>query len=82
MSFLKFWYVHLFSHVLKLTAIQICSSQWTVSQQQEVVELAKTMISGIKTIKIPPGLNATKGGDAVVDFLKEQVIGLGLPTRS
>ena len=51
-------------------------------QQEEVVELAKTMIPGIKTIKIPPGLNATKGGDAVVDFLKEQVTRLGLPTRS
>ncbi|PMD36516.1 hypothetical protein L207DRAFT_568756 [Hyaloscypha variabilis F] len=49
---------------------------------KEVVELAKTIIPGIKTIEIPPGLNATKGGDAVVDFLKEEFIGLGFPTRS
>lgn len=40
------------------------------------------MIPGIKTIAIPPGLNATKGGDAVVDFLREQIIGLGLPSLS
>jgi len=40
------------------------------------------IIPGIKTIEIPTGLNATKGGDAVVDFLKEQVIGLGLLSRS
>jgi hypothetical protein len=46
------------------------------------VELAKTIIPGIKTIEIPPGLNAMKGGDAVVDFLKEEFIGLGFPTRS
>jgi hypothetical protein len=38
----------------------------------------KGLISGIKTIAIPPGLNASKGGDAVVQFLKEEVIALGL----
>jgi hypothetical protein len=46
------------------------------------VELAKAIVPGIKTISIPPGLNALKGGDAVVEFLKEQVIGLDLPTRT
>ncbi|KAE9379160.1 hypothetical protein N431DRAFT_478234 [Stipitochalara longipes BDJ] len=62
--------------------VLICSSQWTIPQQKELVELAKTIIPGIKAIEIPTGLNATKGGDAVVNFLREQVIGLGLRTRS
>jgi hypothetical protein len=39
------------------------------------------MVPGIKTIAIPPELNATKGGNAIVKFLKEQVIGPGLRTR-
>jgi hypothetical protein len=67
--------------MFQLTENQICSSQWTVTQQEEVLEIGKSMVPGIKTIAIPPGLNATKGGNAVVDFLKEQVIGLGLRTR-
>jgi hypothetical protein len=40
------------------------------------------MIPDIKTIAIPPGLNATKGGDAVVEFLREQIIGLDLPSHT
>jgi hypothetical protein len=67
--------------MFQLTENQIYSSQWTVTQQEEVLEIGKSMVPGIKTIAIPPGLNATKGGNAVVDFLKEQVIGLGLRTR-
>jgi hypothetical protein len=45
------------------------------------LELAEIMLPGIKTIAIPPGLNATRGGDALVDFLKEQIIGFDLTTR-
>lgn len=62
--------------------VLICSSQWTSTQQKEVLGLAKTMIPDIKTIAIPPGLNATKGGDAVVEFLREQIIGLDLPSHT
>jgi hypothetical protein len=46
------------------------------------VEIGKSMIPDIKKIVIPSGLNAKKGGDAVVDFLREQIIELGLPTRT
>ncbi|PVH86831.1 hypothetical protein DL98DRAFT_582154 [Cadophora sp. DSE1049] len=59
--------------------VLICSSQWNNTQQNEVQKLAKTLIPGLKTVAIPPGLNALKGGDAVVRFLKEQFLGLGLP---
>lgn len=47
-----------------------------------MLQVAKTAIPGIKTIAIPPGLNSAKGGEAVVDFLKEQVLGLELLTRT
>jgi hypothetical protein len=62
--------------------LQIDSSQWTTGQQAEIEAIARSIIPGIKTVAIPPGLNATKGGDAVVAFLKEQFLGLGLPIRA
>lgn len=61
---------------------QICSSQWTANQQEEVLKLARMIIPGVKTIAIPPGLDAARGGDAVEDFLKEQMLSLGLPFRA
>ncbi|KAF8864201.1 hypothetical protein BDZ45DRAFT_57137 [Acephala macrosclerotiorum] len=61
--------------------ILICSSQWTVEQQSLIQATAKEIVPGIKTIAIPPGLNATKGGEAVVDFLKWDIQRLGLPMR-
>jgi hypothetical protein len=64
-----------------LTLHQICSSQWTDSQQEEIQHIARTLVPGIETIAIPPGLNAAKGGEAVVDFLEEQVLKLGLPAH-
>ncbi|KIN06005.1 hypothetical protein OIDMADRAFT_99137, partial [Oidiodendron maius Zn] len=50
-----------------------CSSQWTASRQEEILQIARVLIPGIKTIAIQSGLNAAKGGEAVVDFLEEQV---------
>ena len=47
-----------------------------------MLQVVKTAIPGIKTIAIPPGLNSANGGEAVVDFLKEQVLELDLPTRT
>ncbi|KAL2074771.1 hypothetical protein VTL71DRAFT_8550 [Oculimacula yallundae] len=61
--------------------VLICSSQWSVVQQGEVQKLAEGLIPGLKTVAIPPGLNALKGGDAVVEFLKEQFLGLELSSR-
>jgi hypothetical protein len=46
------------------------------------LELAGIMLPGIKTIAIPPGLYAMRGGEAVVDFLKEQIIGFDLTTHT
>lgn len=48
-------------------------SQWTASQQEEILQIAWAVIPGIVTIVIPPGFNAAKGGEAAVDFLEEYV---------
>ncbi|KAK0125227.1 hypothetical protein ONS96_009084 [Cadophora gregata f. sp. sojae] len=68
--------------LIVLPQVLICSSQWNTTQQEEVQKLAKTLIPGLKTVAIPPGLNALRGGGAVVGFLKEQFLGLGLPMRT
>jgi len=52
-----------------------------VGQQDEIQAIARSTVSGIKTVTISPGLNGMKGGDAVVALLKEQFLVLGLPTR-
>jgi hypothetical protein len=44
--------------------------------------MAEEKLPKIKTIEIPPGLNAAKGGGAVVAFLKDAIFGLGLPQRA
>jgi len=59
----------------------ICSSQWTPEQQDQIQRIAKATIPGIKTVAIPAGLNATKGGQAVVAFLKEAIYSVGIPRR-
>lgn len=44
--------------------------------------MAEEKIPMIKTTEIPPGLNAAKGGEAVVAFLRDTILGLGLPQRA
>jgi hypothetical protein len=61
---------------------QICSSQWTPEQQDDIQRTAKETIPGIKTAAIPSGLNAAKGGVAVVEFLQEMVYNVGIPKRA
>lgn len=57
---------------------KICSSQWTVEQQNLIQSIAQAMLPGIKTIAIPPRLNVMKGDNAVVEFLKNRVKDLEL----
>jgi hypothetical protein len=61
---------------------QICSSQWTPEQQVKVQDIAIRTIPGIKTAAIPAGLNAMKGGEAVVEWLKKMVYDVGIPRRA
>jgi hypothetical protein len=61
---------------------QICSSQWSPEQQEQIQRIAKGTVPGIKTVAIPAGLNATKGGQAVVAFLIESISTVGLPKRT
>lgn len=62
--------------------LQICSSQWSEHEQEEICSIARDILPEILLIVIPPGLNASKGGDVVVDFLKEKVRELGIPEQT
>jgi hypothetical protein len=61
---------------------QICSSQWTPQQQEEVQRVAKETIPGLQTAAVPAGLDAAKGGDAVIDWLKRTIFHFGIPRRA
>ncbi|KAH9930297.1 uncharacterized protein B0H18DRAFT_905561 [Fomitopsis serialis] len=53
--------------------IMFVASMWTPEQQQEIVLIAEEAIPGIKTFKIPSGLQVEKGPDAVVELIKESL---------
>ncbi|KAH9832570.1 uncharacterized protein C8Q71DRAFT_259353 [Rhodofomes roseus] len=53
--------------------IMFVASMWTPEEQQELVLIAEQTIPGIKTFKIPSGLQVEKGPDAIVDFIKENL---------
>ncbi len=63
---------HFLISSIHLPNLQICSSQWTQEQQTVIIETAKELLPHIKTIEIPPGLNAEKGGEAVLEYLEKQ----------
>jgi hypothetical protein len=45
---------------------------WTEEESNEIQRIARETVSGIKTMAIPQGLQAEKGPDGVVEFLKEK----------
>jgi hypothetical protein len=49
---------------------------WTQEQSDEIQTIARETIPGIKTMAIPQGLQAEKGPDGVLEFLKERWISL------
>jgi hypothetical protein len=55
---------------------KFCASMWSKSESDEIQRIAKETVPGIKTMAIPQGLQAEKGPDAVVEFLKEKWPGL------
>ncbi|KAI0718831.1 hypothetical protein C8Q72DRAFT_132582 [Fomitopsis betulina] len=53
--------------------VMFVASMWTPEQQQEIVQIAEEAIPGIRTFKIPTGLQVEKGPDAVVEFIKDNL---------
>lgn len=49
---------------------------WTQEESDEIQRIAKEIVPGTKTMAIPQGLQAEKGPDGVVEFLKERWAGL------
>lgn len=45
---------------------------WTEEESNEIQHIARETVPGVKTMAIPQGLQAAKGPDGVVEFLKEK----------
>jgi hypothetical protein len=49
---------------------QICSSQWTVEEQNQANTIAKTVLPQVKLVNIPAGLDVREGSEGILRFLK------------
>ncbi|KAN0119966.1 hypothetical protein V8E51_002174 [Hyaloscypha variabilis] len=56
--------------------VLFAASMWTQDESDEIQTIARETIPGIKTMAIPQGLQAEKGPDGVLEFLKERWISL------
>jgi hypothetical protein len=61
---------------------KICSSKLFEDEEEEVREIAQRLLPDIKLIMVPHDLHAAGDGNAVVEFLVEQVTESRLPTRA
>ena len=59
--------------MLRANNLQICSSQWSVPEQEIANKAARKLFPEIKIINIPSGLDAREGGQAIVGFLETAV---------
>ncbi|EXJ75435.1 uncharacterized protein A1O5_02131 [Cladophialophora psammophila CBS 110553] len=50
-----------------------CASMWTPEESARIQQIARSIVPDIKTHAIPEGLQAQKGPDAVVEYLKEHI---------
>ncbi|PMD14525.1 hypothetical protein NA56DRAFT_754739 [Hyaloscypha hepaticicola] len=62
--------------------VLICSSKLFDDEEEEIREISQRLLPDIKLIMVPHDLHATGGGNAVVEFLVEQITESRLPTRA
>ena len=62
--------------------VKICSSKLFDDEEEEVREIAQRLLPDIKLIMVPHDLHATGGGNAIAEFLVEQITESRLPTRA
>ncbi|KAH8789258.1 hypothetical protein BGZ57DRAFT_111053 [Hyaloscypha finlandica] len=62
--------------------VLICSSKLFDDEEEEVREIAQRLLPDIKLIMVPHDLHATGGGNAIPEFLVEQITESRLPTRA
>ncbi|CAO1624512.1 unnamed protein product [Jaminaea pallidilutea] len=53
--------------------ILFCASMWTPEQQEQIQQIARDTVPGIKTHAIPTGLQVQVGPQGIVDYLVERV---------
>ncbi|KAB5535288.1 hypothetical protein GE09DRAFT_1291413 [Coniochaeta sp. 2T2.1] len=49
------------------------ASMWTPEESAKIIAIAKEIVPNLKTFSLPQGLQVSKGPDAVVDFIKENL---------
>jgi hypothetical protein len=62
--------------------VKICSSKLFDDEEEEVREIAQRLLPDIKLIMVPHDLHATGSGNAIAEFLVEQITESRLPTRA
>jgi hypothetical protein len=65
----------------KADCVKICSSKLFDEEEEEIREIAQRILPDIKLIMVPHDLHAPGGGNAVVEFLVEQITESKLPTK-
>jgi hypothetical protein len=66
----------------KTNVSQICASTWFEDEEEEIREIAQRLLPDIKLIMVPHDLRATGSGNAVAEFLVEQITESRLPTKA
>jgi hypothetical protein len=46
---------------------------WTKEESDEIQQIAKEIVPGIRTMAIPHGLQLEKGQDGIVDYVSERL---------
>lgn len=52
---------------------QFTASMWTPEEAQRIIGIAKEIVPDLKTFSLPQGLQVSKGPDAVVEYIKENL---------
>lgn len=56
-----------------LISFKFCASMWTPEESTRIIETARAIVPDIKTHALPQGFQVSKGPEAVVDYLLEEI---------
>ena len=52
---------------------QFCASMWTSEESRRIQTIARELVLQVRTLALPQGLQAEKGPDVVVEYIKERL---------
>lgn len=56
--------------MMETNIVQICSSQWSQEEQQQVDAIARSLFPDITIVNIPPGLDQREGSKGILAYLE------------